>query len=176
VASRPGIAVVAGLVAFGVALMLLSQPTDRVYVDAGVPAPAFTLPRVGAAGAVSLEALRGRVLLVNFWATWCKPCEDEMPSMQRLHKKLAGERFELLAVSIDQERVPIEEFQSRFGLSFPLLHDSDRTVADAWQASRFPESFLVDGDGIVVERYTGPRTWDTDAYVERIRSLVAVLP
>jgi peroxiredoxin len=176
VASRTGIAVVAGLVAFGVALLLLSQPADRVYVDAGVPAPAFTLPRVGAAEAVSLEALRGRVVLVNFWATWCKPCEDEMPSMQRLYQKLAGERFEMLAVSVDQERALIEEFQSRFGLSFPLLHDPDRIVADAWQTSRFPESFLVGGDGVVVERYIGPRTWDADAYVERIRSLVAVLP
>ena len=175
-ASRPGIAVVAGLVAFGVALLLLSQPADRVYVDTGVPAPAFTLPRVGAAGAVSLEALRGRVLLVNFWATWCKPCEDEMPSLQRLYQQLAGERFELLAVSIDLERAPIEDFQSRLGLSFPLLHDPDRAVADAWQTSRFPESFLVDADGTVVERYTGPRTWDADTYVLRIRSLVAVLP
>ena len=175
-ASRTGIAVVAGLVAFGIALLLLSQPTDRVYVDAGAPAPGFALSRVGAAQAVSLEALRGRVVLVNFWATWCKPCEEEMPSLQRLYEQLAGEPFELLAVSVDSERAPIEAFQSRLGLSFPLLHDPDRAVAAAWQASRFPESFLVDADGTVVERYTGPRTWDADAYVERIRSLVAVLP
>jgi thiol-disulfide isomerase/thioredoxin len=129
VASRTGIAVVAGLVP-----------------------PGFTLPRVGASEAVSLEALRGQVVLVDFWATWCKPCQDEMPSLQRLYQQRAGERFELLAVSIDSERAPIEDFQSRLGLGFPRLHDPDRAVADAWQASRFPESFLVDADGTVLER------------------------
>jgi peroxiredoxin len=173
--SRIGIAVVGGLVLFAAAIVLLSQPGQDRYVDAGVPAPAFDLPRIPGDGNVSLEEQRGRVVLVNFWATWCKPCEDEMPSMQRLYQAVGGEHFELLAVSVDEPGAPIAEFAERYAITFPILLDPDREVAGRWQALRFPESFLVDGEGTVVERYIGPRTWDAPEYADRIRELVSVL-
>jgi peroxiredoxin len=176
VGSRVGVFVVLGLVAFGAAIVLLAQPVDAPYVDAGVEAPAFELPRLGGDDSVALESLRGRVVLLNFWATWCKPCEDEMPSMERLYRRLEGQPFELLAVSVDDAGAPVADFVERYGLTFPVLLDPRKSAALAYQTTRYPESFLLDAEGVVVERYIGPRTWDAPEYERRIRQLLAVLP
>jgi len=141
-------------------------------VGEGHPAPDFTLPQLDG-DAVSLSSLRGRVVLVNFWASWCKPCEDEMPAMERLHAKLAGSDFELLAVSVDEGDDEVRAFRDRLGLHFPILRDANKSVADSYQTYRFPESWLIDRNGIVVARYIGPRDWDGTVYLERIRKLIA---
>lgn len=174
---RSGIALVAGLLALGAGLVLLRDLAgpQAPYVDAGVEAPAFALPALGD-GERALAELRGRVVLLNFWATWCKPCEDEMPSMQRLYRELAGPGFELLAVSVDETPEPVAEFVRRFRLGFPILLDPDKRAAEAYQTYRFPESFLIDAEGRVVQRYVGPRPWDAPEYVSRIRALLPVLP
>jgi peroxiredoxin len=112
------------------------------------------------------------VVLLNFWATWCKPCEDEMPAMQRLHRSLAGRPFELLAISVDAGRDEVAAFRERLGLGFPILLDPRKRVAGAYQSFRFPESWLVDADGRLVERYVGPREWDAPEYRERILRLL----
>jgi peroxiredoxin len=140
-------------------------------VGEGHPAPAFTLPALDAEP-VSLSDLRGRVVLLNFWATWCKPCEDEMPAMQRLHAALAGDGFELLAISVDAGDAEVRAFRDRLALRFPILRDPDQRVAASYQTFRFPESWLVGRDGVVVARYVGPREWDAPRYVERIRRLI----
>jgi peroxiredoxin len=145
-------------------------------VDRGATAPAFELPRVGAEGSVSLASLRGRVVLLNFWATWCKPCEEELPAMQRLHQTLAGDGFALVAVSVDADPEPVLRFRERLGLGFTLLLDADQRVARAYQTFRFPESLLIGPDGVIRERYVGPKDWDAPAYVERIRRLLAEPP
>jgi peroxiredoxin len=141
-------------------------------VGEGQPAPGFTLPVLDD-GELSLASLRGRVVLLNFWATWCKPCEDEMPAMQRLHDGLAGADFELLAVSVDEGDGKVREFRDRLGLRFPILLDPAKRAAGAYQTFRFPESWLIGRDGVVVARYVGPREWDDPVYVERIRRLIA---
>ena len=111
-------------------------------------------------------------MLINFWATWCKSCEDEMPAMEALYRMLQPEGFELLAISVDDEAEPVARFRERFGLSFPILLDAEKDVATAYQTFRFPETFLVGPDGMVVERYIGPKDWASAAYVERIRRLM----
>ena len=141
-------------------------------VGRGTPAPAFALPRLSGGPPVTLASLRGRVVLVNFWATWCKPCEDEMPAMERLYRRLAPEGFELLAVSVDADVAPVTAFRDRLGLSFPILLDPEQKVARSYQTFRFPESLLIGPDGVVVERYVGGKEWDAEAYVERIRRLL----
>ncbi len=142
-------------------------------VDRGSPAPAFSLPRLEGEPLVLAE-LRGRVVLVNFWATWCKPCEEEMPSMQRLYETHGPAGFELLAVSVDaaKDRDEVAAFRERYGLTFPILLDPDQVVSRRYQSFRFPETLLIDREGIVVERYVGPREWDHPAYVERIGRLL----
>ena len=147
------------------------QPVVR-----GSVAPEFELPPLGAtdSGAVpfSLDTLRGRVVLVNFWATWCEPCESEMPAMERLYGALPRDGFELVAVAIDDEESPVQTFQDAYRLSFPIVLDLDQSVYQAYQTMGVPESLLIDRDGRIVERYVGPRKWDAPEYVERIRELI----
>jgi peroxiredoxin len=153
------------------ALWLSEPPPDPIRP--GLPAPAFSLPRLDGQGELSLADLRGRVVLLNFWATWCKPCEDEMPAMQRLWQRLAGPGFELVAVSVDDGSADVEAFRARLGLGFPILLDPARDVAHAYQSFRYPESYLIDRDGRILARYIGPRDWDATLYQDRIARLVS---
>ena len=162
---------VAGAVALATAAALLFGPSIPEPVGRGSRAPDFSLPRLEG-GRVSLEELRGRVVLVNFWATWCKPCEDEMPAMQHLYRELAGDGFELLAVSVDDQAADVQAFVERLGIGFPVLLDPDESTARAYQTYRYPETLLIGRDGVVVERFVGPRDWDAAPYVERIRRML----
>jgi peroxiredoxin len=171
---RGGAGLLAAAIAVAVFLALWSRQTVPDPIGRGSVAPAFELPRVPETGApIALDDLRGQVVLLNFWATWCKPCEEEMPAMQRLHEALADEGLALIAVSTDEESALVEEFVSRLGLRFPILWDPSKKTAEAYQAYRFPETLLIDREGVVVERYIGPREWDSPLYVERIRRLLA---
>jgi peroxiredoxin len=171
--SRGRVVALAGAVAAAVlaALLLLEPPADPIR--AGQRAPGFELPRLDGGAPLSLDGLRGRVVLLNFWATWCGPCEAEMPAMQRLHDALAGPDFELVAVSVDASRDDVEAFRTRLGLRFPIALDPEKRVANAYQSYRFPESYLIDREGRILSRYIGPREWDSPLYAERIRRVLA---
>ena len=170
--SRGGAIAVAALVAVAVFAALWASGPAPDPIRPGQEAPGFALPRLDGT-TVRLEDLRGKVVLLNFWATWCKPCEDEMPAMQRLYEGLAGADFEMLAVSVDEKRAPVEAFQKRLGLGFPILHDPARRVSEAYQTYRYPESYLIDRDGRILARYIGPRDWDAAVYRDRIRRLAS---
>ncbi|MCG8590854.1 MAG: TlpA family protein disulfide reductase [Proteobacteria bacterium] len=157
--------------ALGAAVLVLWAEDVPPRLAKGQPAPAFELEKLSG-GSLALESLRGHVVLINIWATWCKPCEDEMPAMERLYQGLSGSGFELLAVSIDDERDPVEAFQARYRLGFPILLDPDQGVSRLYQTTGVPESILVDAEGRVVERYIGPREWDDPLYAGRIRELL----
>ena len=159
-------------VVLGVVWALSTGDRTRDPIEPGGAAPDFSLPVLGSEASLSLGSLRGRVVLLNFWATWCKPCEDEMPAMESLYRELGSQDFELIAVSVDDDRRAVEEFAARLGLTFPILLDSEKRVAEAYQSHRFPESYLIDRQGVLVARYIGPRDWDAPAYVDRIRRLL----
>ncbi len=95
-----------------------------------------------------------------------------MPAMQRLYSALAGEDFEMLAISVDESPSDVEAFVDRMGLKFPILLDPEQASSRLYQTTGFPESILVDQDGRIVERYVGPRQWDHPDYQARIRSLM----
>jgi peroxiredoxin len=143
--------------------------TERVAppIEAGSPAPDFALPRLGG-GEIALRELRGKVVLVNFWATWCAPCEQEMPAMQGLWEQLAPRGFELVAISVDADAGDVAAFRQRLALAFPIGLDPNRDVAEIYQSFRYPESFLIDRDGVLVARYIGERDWSAPEYVSRI--------
>ncbi len=167
-----GILLVTVFIAAGVAFVLLSGDATPPPLGAGQAAAPFDLPALGDGPRVRLADLRGKVVLVNFWATWCKPCEEEMPSMERLHRRLAGEPFALLAVSVDDDAEPVKAFRDRLGLTLPILLDPQKKAAAAYQAFRFPETVLIDANGEVAGRFIGPRDWDSPTYRENIEALV----
>ena len=109
--------------------------------------------------AYRLEDYRGKVVLVNFWATWCEPCRDEMPSMQRLRDSLAGRPFEVLAVNLGEPPSRIRAFLEKVPLEFPVLLDGDTATAKAWKARILPASFVVGPDGAIRYSHLGELDW-----------------
>ncbi len=121
-----------------------------------------------------LSEQRGKVVLVNFWATWCPPCRREMPSMQRAWEKLKGERFAMYAVNVGEDEDTIFGFTFSTGveLTFPILLDRDARVIKAWPVIALPTSFIVDPQGRIVYRAVGGREWDDPSLLEKIRELM----
>jgi len=142
----------------------------------GDPAPNFTLPGLDGK-VVSLSDHRGHVVLVNIWATWCPPCVDEMPSMEKLYQELKGENFEILAISIDAlGEKAVAPFMKKLNLSFPALMDPDGTVKTLFQTTGVPESFIINQEGILIEKVIGPRDWGATPVVGFFRDLLRALP
>ena len=119
-----------------------------------------------------LAAYRGKVVLVNFWATWCAPCRAEMPSMERLRQSLAGEPFEVLGVNMAEPLSRIEKFTATGPVGFTLLRDRDGATAKAWRARVLPASFLVDRDGRIRYYVYGELDWSSNAVRAKVGELL----
>ncbi len=134
-------------------------------------APGFTLPDLE--GQMhGLDDLRGRVVVLNFWATWCPPCVDEMPSLQKLHQALDAKGLSVVAVSVDERFEDIERFVDNFDLTFTILHDEGMRTARAYQTFKYPETYIIDRDGRVKSKVVGERDWVAPSV---IRDLVALV-
>jgi thiol-disulfide isomerase/thioredoxin len=121
-----------------------------------------------------LAELRGKVVLINFWATWCPPCRREMPSMERLAQTLKGKPFVALAVDVGEDADTIETFISQLDttLSFPILLDTRGHSMKAWKVAGLPTTFLVDKQGRIVASAIGGREFDHPEIVKKIRELL----
>jgi peroxiredoxin len=119
-----------------------------------------------------LADYRGKVVLINFWATWCGPCREEMPSIQELKNKLAGRPFVVLAVNLDEPESRIRKFLTQMKLDFPILLDPDRNVAKGWNARILPATFIVGPDGRVRYSLVGEMDWANEHIVARISELL----
>jgi thiol-disulfide isomerase/thioredoxin len=173
---------------YGFALLALATLVGAAWlgrarfrpVVPGEIAPAFAVTGLDGRQ-VGLEQYRGKVVLLNVWATWCAPCREEMPSMQRLYEQLRGKSFEILAVSVDdrlRDGVPVEAlraFADEFQLSFPILHsppDDPKNIQRTYQTTGVPESFLIGPDGVIYRRISGATTWDSPQYRDQIIRLL----
>ena len=137
----------------------------------GGPTPALTLKDLEG-GSHRLSDYRGKVILVNFWATWCGPCRDEMPSIQELKNKLAGKPFVVLAVNLDEPESRIRKFLSQMKLDFIILLDPERKAARAWGARILPASYVIGPDGRIRYSLIGEINWGHDIVVSRISELL----
>ncbi len=135
------------------------------------PAPALSLPGLKG-GTTQLEQLRGKVVLVNFWAVWCPPCRKEMPSMGRLAEKLAGKPFSILGINVGETPREIESFLKQVPVSFPILLDSEGQNLKAWQVFAFPTSYVVDKKGRIRLGLFGSIEWDSPETVEKLEALL----
>jgi thiol-disulfide isomerase/thioredoxin len=120
----------------------------------------------------TLADYRGRVVLVNFWATWCEPCLEEMPSLQRLKTRLAGQPFTLLAVNYGESPAKVQAFLERVPVDFPVLLDRDQQAARAWRVRILPVSYLVGPDGRVQASAIGELDWASAEAVQAVRDLL----
>ncbi len=120
----------------------------------------------------TLATYRGKVVLLNFWATWCEPCRDEMPAMRALRERLAGEPFDVVAVNYGEAASRVREFLARERLDLRVLLDPGQGAARAWRVRVLPGSFLIDGDGRVRYSVIGEIDWTSDEAVRTVRSLL----
>lgn len=167
--------------AAGPAAVSADAPADSV--DARMQELGFQLPRRAVqaasfdlqdlAGAThSLDAYRGSVVFLNFWATWCGPCRTEMPAMQELHERLAaGADFVMLAVNLQEDAGQVRRFAAEMGLSFQILLDSSGEIAAAYGARTLPMSYVIDKDGSILARVIGIRGWDQPEFERLFRTL-----
>ncbi len=118
-----------------------------------------------------LSDYRGKVLIINFWATWCPPCREEMPSMDRARKMLKGEDILMLAVNVGEDEDTIFQFTANYTVGFPLLMDRDSKVAGEWPVRGLPTTFIVDPKGRLAYRAIGGRTWDDPTLLDQVRAL-----
>lgn len=153
------------LLAVGFISYLLLKPADLKSskqiprLQMGQVAPDFSFPDLGGRK-VRLSSLRGRVVLLNIWATWCPTCIEEMPSLQKLHESFQDRDLAVVSVSIDVlgEQV-VAPFMKKYGLSFPALLDPRGEIKKAYATTGVPESFIIDRQGVVVHKVIGPRNW-----------------
>jgi len=166
------------LILVGIGIIVLLQlkdssfnPWGKPLLGKGVPAPNFTFPGLDGKK-VSLADFKGKVVLLNIWATWCAPCVAEMPSMEKLYQELKDEGFEILAVSVDESGAEaVSPFMEKHKLSFPVLLDTRGEIKNLYQTTGIPESFIVDKNGIILEKIIGPRDWAASGAVRVFRNL-----
>ncbi len=143
-----------------------------------VPAPGFVAGKPGghkgSDNQAALEDYKDKVILLNFWATWCMPCRREMPGMEKLWQKYRDQGFVVLAVSSDEgSPARVETFVRKFDLSFPVLLDPDGEIGALYNVSSLPATFLIDRQGRVVSRVTGSEDWSSKAAFRMVETLLS---
>jgi peroxiredoxin len=159
------------LVLASAAAMLCAPLAQAAPIAPSQPAPDFTLRTMDGKN-LRLQELRGRVVLVNFWATWCGPCRQEMPHLNRLYDKYKGSGFVMLGVNIDDEPDKAIGVATKLGLHFPVLLDSEKKVSRMYDLNTMPSTVVIDRDGRVRYVHRGYRDGYEDNYDKQIRELV----
>jgi peroxiredoxin len=139
--------------------------------DATGPAPAFTLTDLSGASR-ALSQYKGQVVMVNFWATWCGPCQQEMPLLDQMYKKFKPVGFTLIGVNVDKDEPPVKELLARKPVSFPVLLDPTNAVSKAYHLDEMPSSVIIDRNGTIRYVHRGYKPGDENEYQDRIRQLI----
>lgn len=121
---------------------------------------------------VSLSASKGKVVLLNFWATWCPSCVSEMPSLNKLYKEIKSRGFEIIAVSTDGSASSVRDFREMHKLRFPVVMDEDREVIRLYHVFSLPTSFLINKEGFIVEKFYGEYDWTSQEVKGKIEKLL----
>ena len=137
----------------------------------GGPLPAFVLKDLEGVEH-RLADFQGKVVLVNFWATWCAPCRDEMPSIQDLRSQLKGKPFAVVAINLDEPESRVRKFLTQWKVDLPVLLDPDRKVAREWNARILPATYIIGPDGRIRYSVVGELNWGNDIVVSRISELL----
>jgi len=162
--------------AFGCKERTESVSTSDATAAIGKPAPDFTLKTVDGR-TVTLSSLRGKLVLVNFWATWCPPCREEMPSMEELYRNYAPGGLELLAINIEEDGPQVlPEFLKEHPHTFPVLCDTAQSVSVRYGVYQFPETFIVDRNGIIIDKVIGAIDWTAPKVLTELSRMLKEQP
>jgi thiol-disulfide isomerase/thioredoxin len=143
---------------------------DLVWLKPATAAPDFAVASLSSAP-LTLRQFRGKILLLNFWATWCEPCREEMPALERLYQRYRNAEFSIVAISADRQATVVAPYVAALRLSFPIGLDPGMDVAKRYTARALPSSFLIDKSGRILAFAIGPRAWDNahaHAVIERL--------
>jgi peroxiredoxin len=171
------IVVTLGLLLFGTA----ATASERLFQAMGMaklpgkPAPDFTLPDLDGQQ-VSLQQYRGKVVFLNFWATWCIPCREEMPAMEQLHQTFQQQGLAILAVNLKESPDKVKAFFDQYQLSYTALLDESGSVFRDYQVMGLPTTYLISREGTLLARGVGGRDWTRADAKDLIRALLAGAP
>lgn len=154
------------------ALMVIGCSRREAPVAEGNQAPDFTLNDLSGRP-IQLSSLKGKVVLLNFWATWCPPCREEVPSLVNLNRVMQGKAFQMLAVSIDEGgKDAVASFFKKTGVVLPALLDTQGKVSLLYGTSGVPETFVIDGQGVIVKKVMGGLDWNSTEVISYLDGLL----
>ncbi|HYM13599.1 MAG TPA: TlpA disulfide reductase family protein, partial [Bryobacterales bacterium] len=145
-------------IAFIVSLRPSFEDLTGPAVEVGDQAPEFSLMSESGQP-IQLKDFHGKFLILNFWATWCPPCVEELPSLERFHSQFASRGVVVLGVSEDEDRAAYEQFLQKAGVQFQTVRDPNRKVSHLYGTFKYPETYFIDGNGKVVQKVIGPTNW-----------------
>lgn len=152
-------------------LLAAAAATAPAALAPAAPAPDFTLARMGGTN-LRLQEQRGQVVMVNFWATWCAPCREEMPHLDRLYQKYRSSGFVLLGVNVDDDTGNAVALAQKLGVKFPVLLDTDKKVSRLYELNAMPSTVLIDRDGRVRHVHRGYQSGYENTYEKLVRGLL----
>jgi cytochrome c biogenesis protein CcmG, thiol:disulfide interchange protein DsbE len=158
------------LMLFAFVSVLYLSLHDNV-VKAGDRAPAFSIRAVNGQ-TVTAKDFGGKLLILNFWATWCAPCVQEVPSLDMLQRQLGPKGLVVLGVSVDTDQKAYQAFLARFHVSYLTALDPEQGINTKYGTEKFPESYLIDNNGKVVEKIVGEANWSSEQMVQHVQSLL----
>lgn len=157
----------------GGVLVSYAVSPDVDLVEPGVAAPRYAARDLATGDTVHLASFKGEVVLFNIWATWCGPCLQEMPAIQALHDSLSSDGLKILAVSIDDASdQAVQQWVTNRHFTFRILHDSSGTTERTFQTTGYPESFVIDRQGVIVKKVIGAASWNDPANMALFRRLL----
>jgi len=154
-----------------VAFYLGHRRNAKSGVEIGEDAPDFTIPGL-TQGSLALANYKHQVVVLNFWATWCPPCVEETPSLERFAAKVQPMGVAVIGVSVDQDRGALEKFVSDYHMSYAVALDPDRALAARYGTFQFPETYIIDRDGRVAEKIIGAIDWQDPRILSFVETLV----
>ena len=174
-------AIVAGIVALagGGVTVALHVMRDQLFpVDAGSRAPDFQARPIGSRQMKSLADYRGKVVLLNVWATWCEPCQAELPSLEKLYQEYGPKGLHILAVSEDDfvSDDSIRSYAKHFGMTFEILVDSTHALERIYQTTGYPETFVIGPEGTIRRKWIGADVWTSQGNRALIAQLLGLAP
>jgi peroxiredoxin len=154
------------------ALLLLAPGSPAAAVDTGDRAPAFALPALEGGGRLDLKQYRGKVVWLDFWASWCPPCLTSLPELEKLRRQMPAEDFQILAINVDKDPKKALRFLEKNPVGYPSASDPDGALPERFGLKTMPTSYLIDRDGTVRLVHEGYRSGDIDSIRREITRLI----